>query len=748
MKFLTDQTDTKIDDLDEDYRLKFTGFINALVKTHLHRLIDSPEFPLSAFMELLYQYTFQQPNVHAMRECLTIWSFFVKYIEEQHVAGKTAISERFKSGLLAFANQLVMKMQYSHNPSELSDIEDNEENDDGQTDYDVFLDELLDIIACLVSLYPSDLIPQFYAQMEVLETSFVSICQSSRNDSRPIAETARIHYVFKDMRTFLRVFGRLSETFCGNFEMYFSSTFSMLENFLGVMRVALSAFASYADFGDFPKLCAEFYTIYQAYIHWTASFCQQCRQSPELEPKFDLFISTLLGACIAVFQKSVPERIEMAASQLFQSICLTVKPPKMFTYPKIGELMSNLHETALPLSNTVKQNLYRAAANACLNLLSKNESEVSSQFNSFVRGLTEPFVELSKNNNFFDSRMFQDVDVRSKIVHVIVVITALIESVQGEKQAIKQVMFESIKDALPFTLLLFRNFVSDAEFTGVLMNMFVALFGSLRKQVGVATASQMFQEFASVLDSSRIKQFLTGDSLGADLLIRFMDLLKIIVEDNSRAFDSLTGNVLVFCVDQCGKNLSELYTSASLTVAASYFPLVHSVLLHNWKYFFTSNITNSLNAQNNPVDDQPKRMDQFWQLFDLMRYYFSTPNLDIFRMNLAIMEDLNTKCRLFTNEFFQQKLYVSLSTTILMALCGGSHSSLRDEINHTVFTMASTNPATFKTQVLEEVLAKNNVPREMWLSFKNIFDGASDLGSFSTAMEQFTGDISVAMGGS
>jgi hypothetical protein len=73
-------------------------------------------------------------------------------------------------------------------------------------------------------------------------------------DSRPISETARIHYVFKDLRTFLRIFGRLSDVLAQTFEANFDFTSTMLNRFLEIIQVTFSVFSNYQDFGDFPKL--------------------------------------------------------------------------------------------------------------------------------------------------------------------------------------------------------------------------------------------------------------------------------------------------------------------------------------------------------------------------------------------------------------------------------------------------------------------------------------------------------------
>jgi hypothetical protein len=116
-----------------------------------------------------------------MRECLGIWLHFVDFIVQEHKQHNSNVAERFKSGLLAFVNQLTVKMQYIHNPSELSDVEDDIENENGQTDYDVFVDELLEIYIRLVELYAGDLVPFLFQQLDNLESTYSQMARSQRN---------------------------------------------------------------------------------------------------------------------------------------------------------------------------------------------------------------------------------------------------------------------------------------------------------------------------------------------------------------------------------------------------------------------------------------------------------------------------------------------------------------------------------------------------------------------------------------
>jgi hypothetical protein len=173
LKHLTDGDDAlMIDDLDEDYRIRFTEFVASFIQMHIHRFENDAGFPMGAFLELLYKFTYHQPSIEALQNCLVIWTSFFDYLKlskekGSHISDKYVIRQiksfipymsRYKMGLLAFNEELGKKMQFCTNASELSGIEDEIENSMGQTDLDLLLVEWLDMLATLAELFPQEIV--------------------------------------------------------------------------------------------------------------------------------------------------------------------------------------------------------------------------------------------------------------------------------------------------------------------------------------------------------------------------------------------------------------------------------------------------------------------------------------------------------------------------------------------------------------------------------------------------------------
>jgi hypothetical protein len=90
-----------LQDLDEQYRIKFTDLLSALIQNHLHRIDENHSFPLHQFLDLLYHYTFNQPSITATQECLSIWTRILDYVYLMNEKNGTSVtSERFLFFLL------------------------------------------------------------------------------------------------------------------------------------------------------------------------------------------------------------------------------------------------------------------------------------------------------------------------------------------------------------------------------------------------------------------------------------------------------------------------------------------------------------------------------------------------------------------------------------------------------------------------------------------------------------------------
>ena len=153
-----DKVGSHIEDLDENYREKFTEFINLFLSQHIHRVENAMNFPVIQFLEQLFKFTFMQPSIDTFKSCLETWTIFLEYLvgkkTELNQRGEAGDFEKYRSGIVALLRELVKKVMFRSNGQDLMEINDTAEDANGATEWDSFIQECVDIIGHVADLFP------------------------------------------------------------------------------------------------------------------------------------------------------------------------------------------------------------------------------------------------------------------------------------------------------------------------------------------------------------------------------------------------------------------------------------------------------------------------------------------------------------------------------------------------------------------------------------------------------------------
>lgn len=148
-------------DTPRSYREKFTDFISVFLSQHVRRVEASSNFAMLDFLGQLFKYTFLQPQLDAFIACLDPWATFVGYLAQREdvrsggAAGSADLG-RYRDGLLSFVVQLLKKMLFKSNSQELSQVDDVNEDAEGHTEWDSFLEKATDVLGAIAELFPSE----------------------------------------------------------------------------------------------------------------------------------------------------------------------------------------------------------------------------------------------------------------------------------------------------------------------------------------------------------------------------------------------------------------------------------------------------------------------------------------------------------------------------------------------------------------------------------------------------------------
>merc|ERR1712142_1203656 len=124
---------------------------------------------------------------------------------------------------------------------------------------------------------------------------------------------------------------------------------------------------------------------------------------------------------------------------------------------------------------------------------------------------------------------------------------------------------------------------------------------------------------------------------------------------------------------------------------------------HNWNFFFKSNLKSFNNLNNNNADEIENK-DAFLGAMKAIGQSFLQPDIAVFSQNVAALEHLNSKWRLYSKTVFKETLLAEFLSVFLKVLITKSHNLLKEEIAVAIFNMGSTDLPAFFTKFVPQFL--------------------------------------------
>ena len=128
--------------------------------------------------------------------------------------------------------------------------------------------------------------------------------------------------------------------------------------------------------------------------------------------------------------------------------------------------------------------------------------------------------------------------------------------------------------------------VCFAALAEVFLDFFLSLFESLRVQLGATFTGDTVNMFLTLVGGNQLASVIMKDqNTGAEFTSKFISLLRIIVEEPGKSMDKFVPNVISLCIQQLCPLISS-GSKAATHISPSFYDLVRSILLSQWKYFF------------------------------------------------------------------------------------------------------------------------------------------------------------------
>ncbi|XP_038064327.1 exportin-6-like isoform X1 [Patiria miniata] len=698
----------KMSELDERYVEKFTEFLRLFVSIHLRRFESNSHFPVLEFLTLLFKYTFQQPCHEGYFSCLDIWTIFIDYLLDKTNTSRcpntSNLVDRYKDALVSLITEVLHKLQFRCNQSQLEEIDDEILNDDSETEWQNFLRQCLEVIAKVAELLPTEafrvLYPPFQEYLDVYMglAQFVTETQEGRRlNITAEHECRRLHCTLRDLCSLFQSLGRLSDHFIAErLSERFDDALSLIDKFCQVtvygtkmklykVKTAIPTVLK----SDFIDVHAQSLAALQAFTHWISQFYSEAQRNSRHHDKFVPLVTSIINAVTPLLAKQVPEKILVSAAHLFLSMATTVRPPFLIELASVQILFKDVSGGSLSgLQDEVQLLVCRALSNILI-LPWPNIPETDQQWAlrsqhhaEFIQRLTKEFRSLKNMSQLAKDKSLQE-RAKPTIRRTLQLLSDQVESIAGEVSKTKQVCHNSLQDSIDVTLYLFPLYIQQSDVINDMMGFYLATFQSLRVQMGIPAIQHTITIFLELFTRERLTvTILEEGNKGRGVVEKFLQILEIIVQEPGSAFKAFLPTIISICMDHIYPIIAQ---RASPDIKPALYKLLFELLQSKWRYFFSTTVLTKLQSGAETVENE----QQFVAIMQAFGQSFLQPDIDVFRQNLESLETLNAKFKLYHKKIFRDLMLYSFLNVFLQVMLHKSHDLLQEEIVVTVYNMAA-----------------------------------------------------------
>uniref|UniRef100_A0A8C1RLY5 Exportin 6 n=1 Tax=Cyprinus carpio TaxID=7962 RepID=A0A8C1RLY5_CYPCA len=705
----------RLQDLDESYVEKFTDFLRLFVSVHLRRIESNAQFPLVEFLALLFKYTFNQPSQEGYLSCLEICSIFLDYLTTKirsRLADSDSVVNRYKDALVLLLREVLNRIQFRLNQSQLEELDDETLDDDQQTEWQRYLRQSLEVVARVMELLPSQtfsvLFPVLQEDLDIylgLQQFIVRSGPSRRLNITAEADCRKLHCALRDLSSLLQAVGRLAEFFTGDvFTTRFNDALAIVQRLVEVSCYGSQICLYDVEMAvpsvlkpDLIDVHAQSLAALQAYSHWLAQFCGEVQRQQDQTQFMDLITSSM-AATTPLINAKVPEKLLLSACHLLVSMATTVRPVFLVSLPavqNIFNLITENHNHRLPQEAQVL--VCRALSNMLLlpwPSLPEAEQQWPNRSANHARllsSLTHQYRLLPRPPSHHHNTVIQQ---------TLCVLKDLVDSISGEATKSRQICYNSLQESVQVTLALFPHFIQQPDVTDEMLSFFLTLFQALRVQMGVAFTEQIIQTFLSMFTRDQLAvSILQEGSSGSKVVQKFLKILQVVVQEPGQTFKPLLPSILSLCLDQVYPIVAE---RSCPDVKAEMFELLFQILHQNWRFFFKSSVLSSV--QRTGAEELMENQAQFIAAMQAFGQSFLQPDIHIFKQNLSYLEVLNTKHKLYHRKLFRNTMLFHFLNVLLQVLLHKSHDLLQDDITLALYNMAAVDFQAFYSSFLPEFL--------------------------------------------
>ncbi|GAM19177.1 hypothetical protein SAMD00019534_023520 [Acytostelium subglobosum LB1] len=724
---------------------KFTQFIQLFVSNHLRRVESNPNFPITDFLGLFFQYTFMQQSVEAFKVCMDIWMTFLEYLHSQTIEQGLPGPTKYTDGMILLQLELVKRILNAYN-NQLSQLDDNEDIDNDMetilSPRAQFIKDCIETITKITEIYPNKGLESLYPLFSQNVTAFFGKAEEMISQGMIDQNDTKLNQMVQDVTTILQLFAGFSHQFVALFVQTFTAGNFIFQKMIDMCRfLTINTTHRYGE--DWEMLQVQILSTLRSFSYWLSEYGSQVRTSPNQQPDFDTLILRLINIIVPLFDRTVPEKVSIEAGHLLTSIVSIAKPLNLLN--QMDAVIGNIHNICTPLPPAVQSIIYSAISNTIL-IPPSNFDIRRPKYSPFIKGITCQYLEIPQIQGFIDNKLFNKEEVIQRVQRVLKILAAII-----------------------------RIYVSNADILESILDFFFTLFESLKSKVGVTFTQQTITTFLEILGGDNIKQLLVGSNETGKVIIRkLIEILTFVIQTYGHSFETLLSSIINFAMEK----IYPVIIESDSQLRPLFFTLLFSILDNHWRQFFPSTTTNSAanalmlgntsisnsmvsnnnnnnntnnnntnnnNANNNNNNNNTNTTSQ-QQLNAIMGAFqttFQQNDVNLFKQNLDYFEKLNHKHKLYERIAMQEPIFgCSFVGVFFDVLISKVQSVQAEDIINTIYHFASVNFNKFFNEFFTAYLSqKANLTNEQKMSIRTQFKEDKDHPTFNRHMAQFVNDF-------
>lgn len=405
---------------------KFTEFLGSFVKSHLRRFESNAQFPILAFLNILFKYTFEQQRTESYLACLDVWNICIDYVQgliSSRVPDADVIVPKYR-GFLQLVSEVLRQLQFRCVHAKLDDLEDDDLDDDEETEWQHYLRASIECVMKVADVFPNDVLRIIDTCWKETMTMFMQV-EGCIKDNRLVLsneeECKQLHYLLRDFASLLQIIGRLSHLFIGE---VFQERLLAGNEFMKHLIVIVSFSANKKLYAletpmkelnnDFIEVHAQALAALKAWCHWLSHLHSLALKDQNYEPQCKDLTSRIMVAVAPVIkddhmQSKDRQKLVHSAAHFLGTLTGTVRPPSIWKLKEFTEFYACLNH--LKLEPDDHRLMVKALTNVLLlpwpGIQDQRWDERQRHLIKFLREMTETFRSIRMMPEFPTSKDLQ-----------------------------------------------------------------------------------------------------------------------------------------------------------------------------------------------------------------------------------------------------------------------------------------------------------------------------------------------------